>query len=441
MRLSTKFVLLIAGSIIVPVLAMLLIFLSNFVASSGETVPSELPKLKRTLRELDGQSIDLPTLPDLIRKASPHAAVFILDSENRIIDSSTQSDVLMDFLNTGSETVYTFFTAGVADPSGEHYSVVVGLPAPRGLDSFERYRVFVVPASFLVFITIMSVLIIRSINASISRLEEATRRISEGNLDFRLEAKGSDSIASLTRSFDAMRNRVREETAARSRFLMAVSHDLKTPLSSITGYLDAIQDGMAENPEILDKYLSVIRDKTGLLVSRIRQLIDFVKLETGQWQRSREDVLLYPFLDEASTIFGTEAGARGYALETAIEIDRDLEISMDSDLAFRVLENLMNNAFRYAEPDSRIEFHAFQGNDRITVRICNRGESIPEEDIPFVFEPFYRGTKARRETGFGLGLSVVKSVVSSHGWDIDVSSRDDKTCFTITILLPNGANR
>ena len=298
MRLSTKFVLLIAGSIIVPVLAMLLIFLSNFTASSGETVPSELPKLKRTLRELDDQHIDVQRIPDLIREASPHAAVFILDSENRIIDSSTQSDALIDFLiMPGSETIYTFFTARVADPSGDNYSVVVGVPAPRGLDSFERYRVFVVPASFLVFITIMSVLIIRSINVSISRLEEATRRISEGNLDFRLEAKGSDSIASLTRSFDAMRNRVREETAARSRFLMAVSHDLKTPLSSITGYLDAIQDGMAENPETLDKYLSVIRDKTGLLESRIRQLIDFVKLEMGQWQRSREDVLLYPFLD------------------------------------------------------------------------------------------------------------------------------------------------
>jgi len=441
MGLSTKFVLLIGGSVLVPVLAMLLIFLGNFAAPSGGTAPYELPKLKRTLQELEGQSIVVQRIPDLIREVSPHAAVFVLDSENRIIDSSTQSDALMDFLITGSETSYTFFTSGVAGPSGDNYSVVVGLSVPRGLDSFERYRVFVVPASFLVFITIMSILIIRSINASISRLEEATRRISEGNLDFRLEAKGSDSIASLTRSFDAMRNRVREETAARSRFLMAVSHDLKTPLSSITGYLDAIQDGMAENPETLEKYLSVIRDKTGLLESRIRQLIDFVKLETGQWQRSREDVLLYPFLDEAATIFATEAEARGCALDTVIEIDRNLEISMDGDLVFRVLENLMNNAFRHAEPGSAVGFKVAQQNDGITVRICNQGESIPEEDMPFIFEPFYRGTKARRETGFGLGLSVVKSVVSSHGWDIDVSSRDSKTCFIITILLPNGANR
>ena len=230
-----------------------------------------------------------------------------------------------------------------------------------------------------------------------------------------------------------MRERVREESAARSRFIMAVSHDLKTPLASITGYLDAIQEGMASDPQALEKYLTVIRDKTGLLESRIRQLIDYIKLETSEWKRSRQDVLLAQFLDEAATVFATEAAARGFAFERTIGIGQDLRVSMDGDLVYRALENLVDNAFRYATPASPIRFEAAQDAQQVLVRIINRGAGISEKDIPFIFEPFYRGSRTRGETGFGLGLSVVKSVISSHGWDVTVRSHDGETCFAIAI--------
>jgi signal transduction histidine kinase len=413
---------------------MLLIFLSEFVVPSDGTAPYEMPRLKRALRQLDDQNIDLERIPEVVQEASPHAEVFILDSENRIVETSAQVDSIMDLLNSSESTAtHNIITIRIRDSLGAVYSVIVSLPVARGLDPMARYRALIIPASFLAFLTIMSILIIRSINASISRLEEATRRISEGDLDFQLHAEGGDSIASLTRSFDAMRKRVQEEAAARSRFLMAVSHDLKTPLSSISGYLDAIQDGLAESPENLDKYISIIRDKSGVLEGRIRQLIDFVKLETGSWQSSREDVVLAPFLDEAVTIFATEAEARGHSLESAIEVDSTFEVSMDSDLVFRVFENLINNAFQHAEPGSPIEYQAVQSGHEVEVRVCNRGQAILEDDLPFIFEPFYRGSKSRRENGFGLGLSVVKSVVTSHGWQIDVSSQEGKTCFTVTI--------
>jgi signal transduction histidine kinase len=415
---------------------MLLIFLSEFVVPSDGTAPYEMPKLRRALRGLDDQNIDVERIPELVQEASPHAEVVILDSENHIVDSSATVDSVLDLLSYPESTAtHIIVTVGIRNSLGEAYTMLVSLPVSRGLDPIARYRALIIPVSFLVFLTIMSILIIRSINVSISRLEEATRRISEGDLDFQLHAEGGDRFASLTRSFDAMRKRVQEETAARSRFLMAVSHDLKTPLSSISGYLDAIQDGMAESPDVLEKYISIIRDKSGVLEGRIRQLIDFVKLETRPWQSSREDVLLAPFLDEAVTIFATEAEARGHGLESVIEIDRTLEVSMDSDLVFRVLENLINNAFGHADPGSLIEFQAAQSLDEVKVRICNQGQAIPEDDLPHIFEPFYRGSKSRRETGFGLGLSVVKSVVTSHGWVIGVNSTEDKTCFAITIPL------
>ncbi len=110
---------------------------------------------------------------------------------------------------------------------------LVGYPTESEPGGESWYEMLIFPGSILTFMTLMSIFIIRSINSSISRLETATRRISDGDLDFHLEAQGSDRIASLTRSFDRMRERLKEDSAARSRFLMGVSHDLKTLLAGI----------------------------------------------------------------------------------------------------------------------------------------------------------------------------------------------------------------
>jgi signal transduction histidine kinase len=184
----------------------------------------------------------------------------------------------------------------------------------------------------------------------------------------------------------------------------------------------------------MEKYLAIIRDKTGLLESRISQLIDYVKLETGEWKRSRESVRLAPFLLEAMTVFRTEAEARGWAFDFSIDIPQSAAASMDVDLVSRALENLVQNAFRYAEAGTTIRFLAAQEKGCVVLRIINRGE-IAEKDLPFIFEPFYRGTRSRREAGFGLGLSVVKWVASSHGWTLEAASRAGETSFTIGIPL------
>jgi signal transduction histidine kinase len=390
--------------------------------------------LKRTFYELRNEEIDTERIHPLFEKISNLAETLIIDEKGHIVSSSVPSSSLRDFLDDDRrEYRYSYNYINTTAPDGKSYSVVVALPVEKNADSQRWYSMLLIPFPPLLFVIFMSIFIIRSINVSISRLEEATRNIIDGNLDFHLEAKGNDSIASLTRSFNMMRERVREETAARARFIMAISHDLKTPLSSITGYLDAIGDGMAASPENLDKYLSIIRDKTGLLESRIRQLIDFVKLETSEWKRSLQDVPVSSFLDEAITVFGVEAEALGFRLESRNEIDEDLEISMDSDLVFRAIENLVSNAFRYAEPGSAIGFKAWMEEGRVIIQIRNSGEEISSEDMPFIFEPFFRGTKSRRETGFGLGLATVKSVISSHGWEIGVLSKEGTTVFTISI--------
>ena len=433
MRLGTKFVLLIAGTFIVPLITVLLMALVALTVLPNQNRLNTL----RTIFRADAirkERIDPAEVLERVREISPTLEVLVYSAEGTLVSSSLPTDSIRQLLSPTGYQVHTFSRFPMLSRDGTPYSLVLGIPL-KSTDnpSWQRFIPMIALLSVLAFMILMSVFIIRSINTSIARLEEGTRRISEGDMDFQLEARGNDRIASLTRSFDNMRRRVQEETATRSRFIMAVSHDLKTPLSSITGYLDAIGDGIASDPAQLDKYLAIIRDKAGLLESRIGQLIDYVKLDTADWRRSRDSIALGGFLNEAVTVFRTEAEARGFGFDAAVRVPPAVSLMMDGDLVYRALENLVQNAFRYGEPESTIRFRAETADGATTLRISNRGPGIPAEDLPFIFEPFFRGTRARREGGFGLGLSVVKFVVTSHGWDIAAESGNGETSFTLTI--------
>jgi signal transduction histidine kinase len=433
MRLGTKFALLIIGTLATPLLAMSLVALIVFVGTPSGTGPAETIRAVITLHDLRQGRVNPADVPALLRAVAPHDDLLIVGEDKKVIYSSFDTSLEATLLDTRWQT-HTFSRVILTAPDGRPFAVVIGFHASGNPQPWlGGLTLLIVLGSLVGFMTVMSIVIIRSINFSIARLEEGTRRISAGDLDFELPVKGGgDRIASLTRSFEEMRRRVRSDAEARSRFIMSVSHDLKTPLSSITGYLDAIDDGMASEPPQLAKYLAIIRDKTGLLESRISQLIDYVKLETGEWKRSGETVTLAPFLMEAATVFATEAEVRGFTFDSAIDVPAGLTVSMDEDLIYRALENLVQNAFRYAEAGSTLRFVASTEAACVRVRVTNRG-AIAESDLPFIFEPFYRATRSRRDGGFGLGLSVVKWVVSSHGWTIDAVSQDGETSFTIVI--------
>jgi signal transduction histidine kinase len=440
MRLTHKFVLLNVGSILAPVLTVIVLAGLQVGGLPIGARPWDVFSLAHALGELESGGVEPARIIAVLQRASPAAEALVFGEDGRLAYSSAHGDSLPGFLTAGDTGVRRILQqTRITAADGRLYTVVAALPAQRIRTALHAFAGILVPGSLLGFMMVMSVVIIRSINTSIARLEEATRRISDGDLDFELVARGNDRLASLTRSFETMRQRVREETAARSRFIMAISHDLKTPLASITGYLDAITEGMAATPQAQEKYLAVIRDKAGLLESRISQLIDFVKLETSEWKRSRRDVPLAAFLDEAATVFATEAEARGFRFERTVRVGPEVRVSMDEDLFHRSLENLVDNAFRYANPGSAIRFEAMDEGGKVLLQISNAGPGIADKDIPFIFEPFYRGSRSRRETGFGLGLSVVKSVISSHGWDVAVRSQDGETRFTVAIPLESGS--
>jgi len=215
---------------------------------------------------------------------------------------------------------------------------------------------------------------------------------------------------------------------------MGISHDLKTPLASIAGYVDVIRDGYADTPEKLQRYAEILQAKTQLLEARISALIDYAKQETREWKASLEAVKFAAFLHDFAQYASPDASARGFTFRSDIVLDEHTLVTMDGDMVFRALENLIDNGFRHAEPGSMVAIIAHETKTSISVRIENTGSFIPEEALPRVFDPLYRAQNSRQTKGFGLGLTVVKSVITSHGWSITArSERGASTVFEIII--------
>jgi signal transduction histidine kinase len=314
--------------------------------------------------------------------------------------------------------------------------------------------IFLLP---IIFAIIMSLLIARSITKSVLVLENATRRIAEGELDITIDVKGSNEITSLTNSLNKMRNELKEEEQRRYRFIMGVTHDLKTPLALIKAYTEAIEDGITCDPASHTSATEIISGKADQLEGMINELLEYVRMDSGEWRGQLQKVNITAFLQDAARAFAPDVELLHHEFRSEITLPANLLVSMDERLILRTLENLVNNAIRYTPGGSVITLSAglvegkaggnvngkAGGRAANTVRLTVRdnGPGIDKADLPHVFEMFYRGTSSRREQGMGMGLAVVKWAVNSHGWSISVNSGREGagqrgTCFCITIPLP-----
>jgi signal transduction histidine kinase len=253
---------------------------------------------------------------------------------------------------------------------------------------------------------------------AVLKLEAAAGRIAAGDFDTAVSVRGIREIEDLAYAMDGMRATLREDRDQRARFLAAVSHDLRTPLTSIGGYLEAVEDGLADDPETLARYVRIMRGKTRLLETRIGGLIAFARMETEEWRMGFETTEFRPFLDGLAREAREDAILLGRRFEAALGAVGDLELSIDRDLLSRALENVISNAFRYSPEGGLVKFSASAVAGAIRLDVDDEGPGIPLSERERVFEPFYRGSSAREGEGSGLGLYIARSIVRGHGWTI-----------------------
>ncbi len=254
---------------------------------------------------------------------------------------------------------------------------------------------------------------------SVLNLERAAFRIASGDLESEVRVGGIREIEDLARAMDGMRAALREDRDRRARFLASVSHDLRTPLTSIAGYLEAVEDGLASDPATLERYVSIMRGKTRLLEGRIAGLIEFARMETGEWRMGFEPLDLRPFLESLAREAREDAALMGRGLSWELGALGGARVRADRDLLARAVENLVSNAVRYSPEGSAVRLSAAREADgSLRVFLDDEGPGIPPAERERVFEAFVRGSSAREGEGSGLGLYIARSVIRGHGWEL-----------------------
>ncbi|MDY4831911.1 MAG: HAMP domain-containing sensor histidine kinase, partial [Treponema sp.] len=265
-------------------------------------------------------------------------------------------------------------------------------------------------------------------------------QLADGNLSQSCLPTKSDvkknEITSIQESLEKMRIALIEEQNRKQKFIMGMSHDLRTPIAIIRGYIEAINDGIVSSPDEIEKSLELIHIKSTQLEEMINTLINFMKMDSYEILKDiKEESITQIIKDFAKNSF-VMANVFKRKIITNIDLPKDIVIEVNKMLVQRAFENLFSNAIRYTKDNDSIFLNAYilQEKNEIIFEIKDTGIGIKKNDLNYIFDMFYRGTNSRREEGMGIGLSVVKNVINTYGWKINVSSEENKgTTFIIHI--------
>jgi len=273
-------------------------------------------------------------------------------------------------------------------------------------------------------------------------LKQAAGALARGDLEARVRVTGRDEIASLADAFNQMAGQLQaadrkqhETERLRTDLIAWVGHDLQTPLASIRAILEALGDGVVEDPESVRRYLLTAQRDVRSLSVLIDDLFEMAQLDTGGMPLDDTAASLSDLVSDTLESFTELAARQQVTLTGRVEPGVD-PVRMDTMRIGRVLNNLIANALRHTPAGGRIEVHALRSVHGIEVSVSDSGEGIAASDLPQVFQRFYRGEKSRSKAtgGSGLGLAIARGIVRAHGGDITVESRPGEgSRFTFTI--------
>ena len=268
----------------------------------------------------------------------------------------------------------------------------------------------------------------------IRRLQLATNNIKEGRLNFSIgQEGGNDEIGLLCQDFEAMRERLKanaddklRQDKANRELIRNISHDLKTPITSIKGYVEGIMDGVADTPEKQEKYLRIIYNKANEMDSLINELTVYSQLDTNEIPYNCQVLNVRDCFDDCAEEISMDLSEKNISFVYENFCDKDDRIKADSEQLMRVIENIVSNSVKYMgkETGGSIRLTLKDVDNYIQIEIEDNGAGIAKEDIPYIFDRFFRTDSSRgtRAGGSGIGLSIVKKVVEDHGGKVWATS-------------------
>ena len=275
--------------------------------------------------------------------------------------------------------------------------------------------------------------IYRSIATPLVKLKKATQNIKEGNLDFVLEVDGDDEFSELCRDFEEMRKRLKESAEEKvlmdkenKELISNISHDLKTPITAVKGYVEGIMDGVADTPEKIDRYVKTIYNKTNEMDHLINELTFYSKIDTNRIPYTFSKLNVEDYFSDCAEEVGLELETRVIELVYANYVEDNVQVIADGEQIRRVIHNIISNAIKYMDkPKGIIQIRIKDVGDFIQVEIEDNGKGIAAKDLPSIFDRFYRTDVSRNSSkgGSGIGLSIVKKILEDHGGKVWATSR------------------
>ena len=338
-----------------------------------------------------------------------------------------------------SATLYGLSHTKLAQQAKNSTEVVYDISVGESANSQTQVRLIakdvLFTATVILVFTALSIglWIYRSIATPLVKLKKATQNIKEGNLDFVLEVEGDDEFSELCRDFEEMRKRLKESAEEKvlmdkenKELISNISHDLKTPITAVKGYVEGIMDGVADTPEKMDRYVKTIYNKTNEMDHLINELTFYSKIDTNRIPYTFSKLNVEDYFSDCAEEVGLELETRGIELVYANYVESGVQVIADGEQIRRVIHNIISNAIKYMDkPKGIIQIRVKDVGDFIQVEIEDNGKGIAAKDLPSIFDRFYRTDVSRNSSkgGSGIGLSIVKKILEDHGGKVWATSR------------------
>lgn len=314
----------------------------------------------------------------------------------------------------------------------ENYAIAPHDSHRMFIEAVHKYLLWAALAALFLAL-LLSYLMTRRVLRPLSQMTRISQELSQGNFSNRVEIVSRDEVGELGAAFNRMADSLEQLEGLRKRMVADIAHELRTPLTNLRGYFEGLSDAVV--PPSSETF-EMLEAETLRLVHLVDDLQQLSKAEAAEAFLKRRDMELALFLDQLLSLFRLRFQARGIAVAVDIE-PADLRFRVDPDKMLQAFRNLLENALGHTPEQGRVRIDARRADGRLDIVVGNSGEGIAAEDLPFVFERFFRADRSRSREfgGAGIGLAIVRQVIEAHGGRVSAQSGDGWTSFRISLPL------
>ncbi len=350
-----------------------------------------------------------------------------------VSETSFQDGALFAVGRLGGVYEQNQYTAGVPllSKNGAVMGYVLVSASAKAMQSYivDNLQVSLISGIAVLMIVFIALYIVTYRQAKpLRQMAAATRQFSRGDFSARIRVKGRDEVAELANALNTMAVSLSSEEEARRSFVANVSHELKTPMTTISGFIDGILDGTVPQ-EKHSHYLQIVSDEVKRLSRLVRSMLDLSRIDSGQLKLHPVSFDLTETLCATLLTFEQQIEQKKLTVE-GLDHCAPQTICADFDLLQQVVYNLLENAVKFTNEGGTLSFRVYRETGRTFLSIRNTGEGIPSTELPHIFERFYKSDRSRSldKSGTGLGLYLVKTIVNLHGGEITVHSQPNEYC-------------